>query len=122
MKAYGIGPGNLIHFSDLIFKKQVSPGLNVDDGFFPFRNVRVYKTTSHDDDVEREGLFYCSEPGCQMVFKAFSELQSQLDVGGQSNVEKPGKFTVYDKLRRDWASKFQSVMDTRATGRHASRS
>ena len=118
-KAYGIGPGNLIHFSDLICKKQVSPGLNVHDGFFPFQNVRVYKTTSHDDDIEHEGLFYCSQPGCQMVFKAFSELQSHLDVGDHSNVEKPKKFTVYDKLRRDWPSNFQSV-DTRATGRDAS--
>ena len=118
-KAYVTGPGNLIHFSDLICKKQVSLGLNVHDGFFPFRNIRVYETTSHDDDVKHEGLFYCSESGCQMVFKAFSELQSHLDVGDHSNVEKPGKFTVYDKLRRDWASKFQSV-DTRATGRDAS--
>ena len=67
-KAYVTGPGNLIHFSDLICKKQVSPGLNVHDGFFPFRNVWVYKTTSHDDDVEHEGLFYCSEPGCQIVW------------------------------------------------------
>ena len=43
-----------------------------------------------------------------MVFKAFSELQNHLDVGDHSNVEKPGK-SVYDKLRREWATKFQTV-------------
>ena len=54
--------------------------------------------------------------GCQMVFS--SEVQSHLDVGDHSNAEEPGKFTVYDKLRRDWRSKFQSV-DTRASGHDA---
>jgi hypothetical protein len=108
-RAYRIGSGKLIKFSNFISQQQASPGLNVYEGFFPFRNIRVYKTTSQDDDVEHEGLFYCSEPGCQMVFKAFSELQNHLDVGDHSNAEKLGKFTVYDKLRREWAAKFQTV-------------
>ena len=108
-RAYRIGSGKLIKFSNLISKQQVSPSLDVYEGFFPFRNIRVYKTTKDDEDVEHEGLFYCSEPGCQMVFKAFSELQNHLDVGDHSNVEKPGKLTAYDKLWREWATKFQTV-------------
>ena len=107
-RAYRIGSGKLIKFSNIISRQQVSPSLDVHEGFFPFRNIRVYKTTK-DDDVEHEGLFYCSEPGCQMVFKAFSELQNHLDVGDHSNVEKPGKSTVCDKLQREWATKFQTV-------------
>jgi hypothetical protein len=93
----------------------------VHERFFPLQNTRVYKTTSQDDDVEHEGLFYCSEPGCQMVLKAFSELQNHLDVGDHSNGEKLGKFTVYDKLRREWAAKFQTV-DMAATDASSSNS
>ena len=107
-RAYRVGSGKLIKFSNVISKKQVSHSLDVLGEFFPFRNIRIYKTTK-DHDVEHEGLFYCSEPGCQMVFKAFNELQNHLDVGDHSNVEKPGKSTVYDKLRREWATKFQTV-------------
>ena len=107
-RAHRVGSGKLIKFSNVISKQQVSPSLDVHEGFFPFRNIRIYKTTKNDD-VEHEGLFYCSEPGCQMVFKAFSELQNHLDVGDHSNVEKAGKSTVYDKLRREWATKFKTV-------------
>lgn len=113
-RVYGIGPGKIMQFSDLISEQQVPTGLNVHEGLFPFQDIRVYKTSSQDNDAEHEGLFYCSEPGCQMVFKAFSELQNQVDVGGHSNAEMNSRYTLYDKLRRYWAYKFLTV-DMRAT-------
>ena len=42
-KAYGIGPRNLIHFNDLICKKQVSLGLNVHADSFHFKMYESIK-------------------------------------------------------------------------------
>ena len=80
-RAYGIGPGKLIQFKDLISKKQVSPCLNIHEDFLPFKSARTYKTNTNENEAQQEGLFHCSEPGCNMVFKSFSKLESHLDVG-----------------------------------------
>ena len=49
-----------------------------------------------------------SEPGCNMGFKKFSELENHLDAGEHSQVRRNSDM-VYDKLRRDWARKFHAV-------------
>ena len=77
------------------------------------KEVRTHKTTSSDDE-QSSGLFFCSQPGCKMVFKKFSELESHLDVGEHRQVRTVSE-TVYDKLRRDWAEKFLTVKEE--TGR-----
>jgi len=60
------------------------------------------------DDEQSSGLFFCFEPGCQMVFKKFSEFKSHLGVGEHRYV-RGGSETVYGKLRRNWAEKFLTV-------------
>ena len=102
-----IGKGKVIPYQDIIVKPQGPTNLVVDVQFFSVKEVRIHKTTSSDDE-QSSGLFFCSEPGCQLVFKKFSELESHLDVGEHCQVHKASE-TVYNKLRRDWAEKCLTV-------------
>ena len=47
---------------------------------FSVNEARIHKASSSDED-QSSGLFLFSEPGCQMVFKKFSDLESHLHVG-----------------------------------------
>ena len=68
----------------------------------------IRERQSNNENEQRNGLFSCSEPGCNMVFKKFSELENHLDVGEHSQVRRNSD-TVYDKLRRDWADKDEEI-------------
>ena len=114
-RAYGVGKGKVIPYQDIIVKPQGPTDLVVDLDFFSVKETRFRKATSSDDE-QSSGLFFCSEPGCQMVFKKFSELESHLDVG-EHRQERGGSESVYDKLRRDWAAKFLTVDNNEETGR-----
>ena len=61
--------------------------------FFSVKEARIHKATSSDEE-QSSGLFLCSEPGFQMVFKKFSDLESHLDVG-EHRQERRGSETVY---------------------------
>ena len=78
------------------------------ENFFPLKEARVYKRETKNENEQSSGLFSCSEPGCNMVFKKFSELENHLDVGEHSQVRRNSD-TVYDKLRRDLVEKFRTV-------------
>ena len=114
-RAYGVGKGKVIPYKDIIVKPQGPTDLVVDLDFFSVKETRFHKATSSDDE-QSSGLFFCSEPGCQMVFKKFSELESHLDVG-EHRQERGGSETVYDKLRRDWAERFLTFDNNEETGR-----
>lgn len=114
-KAHGVGQGRLIPYQDIVVKPQDPTGLVVDVDFFPLKEARLHKTTASDSE-QSSGIFPCSEPGCQMVFKKFSELESHLDIGEHSQLHRDSD-TVYDKLRRDWAAKFLTVDNDEETSR-----
>ena len=78
------------------------------ENFFPLIEVRVYKRETNSENKQCNGLFSCSEPGCNVVFKKFSELENHLDADEHSQVYRNSD-TVYDKLRRDWEEKFRTV-------------
>ena len=61
--------------------------------FFQSRRLESIRATSSDEE-QSSGLFLCSEPGCQMVFKKFSDLESHLD-DGEHRQERRGSETVY---------------------------
>ena len=107
-RAYGVGLGRFIPYREVITEPQGSTGLIVHENFFPFKEARVYKRETNSENEQSNGLFSCSEPGCNMVFKKFSELENHLDVGEHSQVRRNSD-KVYDKLRRDWAEKFHTV-------------
>ena len=60
--------------------------------FFLVKEARIHKATSSDEE-QSSGLLLCSEPGCQMMFKKFSDLESHLDVG-EHRRERRGSETV----------------------------
>ena len=93
---------------EVITEPQGPTDLIVHENFFPLKEARVYKRETNSENEQCNGLFSCSEPGCNMVFKKFSELENHLDVGEHSQVRRNSD-TVYDKLRRDWAEKFRTV-------------
>ena len=102
-----MGKGIIIPYEGIIVKHQGPTDLVVDVDFFSVKEARIHKATSGDEE-QSSGLFLCSEPTCQMVFKKFSDLESHLDVG-EHRQERKGSKTVYDKLRRGWAEKFHTV-------------
>ena len=74
--AYGVGKGKAIPYQDIIVKPQGPTDLVVDVDFFAVKETLFHKATSSDDDEQSSDLFFCSEPGCQMVFMKLSELES----------------------------------------------
>ena len=107
-RAYGIGQGRLIPYQDFIVKPQGPTGLVVNENFFPLKAARLHKTTTNSDGGKSNGLFAGSEPGCNMVFKKCSELESHLDIGEHCHIRRNFD-TAYDRLKRDWVEKFLSV-------------
>ena len=54
-------------------------------------------------------LFECSAPGCTEAFDSFSDFQIHLELHldiGQHNNKQPPSESVYDRVRRDYAAKF----------------
>lgn len=107
-KAYDIGPGKLISWSDL---KVQCPGLitikEVDErGFFAVTPRRM-KVPSLESD-EKQVLFECKEPGCSSVFATFDELQDHTHFGEHGLNVRPQE-GIYDHLRRQWAFKFSTL-------------
>ena len=92
-RADGVGKGIVIPYQDIIVKPQGATDLVIDVRFFSVKEARIHKATSSDEE-QSSGLFLCSEPGCQMVFKKFSDLESHLDVG-EHRRERRGSETVY---------------------------
>ena len=74
-RAYGVGKGKVIPYQDIIVNPHDPTDLVVNEDFFKVKEARTHKATSSDDE-QSSSLFICSEPGCQMVFNKFSELES----------------------------------------------
>lgn len=56
-------------------------------------------------------MFECSEPRYVKSFKAFSELESHLDIRDHCVKDKRQSETLYDKLRRDWVKMFTTAVN-----------
>ena len=111
-KAYEIGPGKLIPWSQLnvqgqglIYVNEVS-----EQGFFAVTPRRMKLSVGEIQDSEKEAaLFECKEPGCSYVFTTFEELQDHIHFGGHVSSLRENHESVYDRLRRDWALKFSTM-------------
>ena len=89
----GVGKGIVIPYQDTIVKPQGPTDLVVYVHFFSVKEARIHKATSSTEE-QSSGLFLCSEPGRQMFFKKFSDLESHLDAG-EHRQERRGSETVY---------------------------
>ena len=112
-KSYGIGPGKLNPYDSLFKRHQSSTDLVDVKDVFSFKDSRLYKS-ARASGAEKDGVFLCPESGCQMIFEKFSDLEAQLDVVDHT----PGKLkmeSTFDKLRREWAQKFSTVDQVKAS-------
>ena len=89
-----MGKGIVIPYQDTIVKPQGPTDLVVYVHFFSDKEARIHKATPSAEE-QSSGLFLCSEPGCQMVFKKFSDLESHLSDVGEHRQERRGSETVY---------------------------
>ena len=101
-KAYEIGPGKLIPWSQLnvqgqglIYVNEVS-----EQGFFAVTPRRMRLSVGEIQDSEKEAAY---------VFTTFEELQDHIHFGGHVSSLRENHESVYDRLRRDWALKFSTM-------------
>jgi len=89
-KAYGVGPGKLIPWSEVFIKKQGPTLLReiADRGFFPVvpRVIKQHPKVSTDSENE-EAVFHCEEPGCMSEFSTFGKLQDHIHFGQHGKSE-----------------------------------
>ncbi|KAK3715349.1 hypothetical protein QZH41_010171, partial [Actinostola sp. cb2023] len=113
-KAYNIGTGNLIPWSELNIQGQCPITLDELDGqgfnTVPSRNLKFQVPSSAEkDEVEEENtLFQCKEAGCSYAFNKFEDLEDHICIG-EHDMETNNQDNLYDQLRREWALKFSTV-------------
>ena len=87
-RAYVVGLGRFISYREVITESQGPTDLIVHENFFTLKEAGVYKRETNSENEQCNGLFSCSESGCNMVFKKFSELENHLDLGEHSQVRR----------------------------------
>ena len=88
-KAYEIGPGKLIPWSQLNVQGQGPIHVNEvsEQGFFAVMPRRMKLSMCEIQDSEKESaLFECKEPGCSYVFTTFEERQDHIHFRGHVRV------------------------------------
>ena len=107
-KAYGIGKGKKFFDKEIFKKRQSATQLHTDKSFTEIRELRKSKSTCEVKTPEEEdGLYFCPEPNCNYTFTSIRDLEHHMDVGAHSRfVENE---TIYDTLRREWASKYTTI-------------
>lgn len=103
-KAYNVGPGRLLSYSDLIVEKQGDTGLKVIQPFGPRTKQRGTVSESTRPNTE---IFSCSETGCVLTFKTEKEAEAHMDSG--KHVRKLEAESLYDSIRKKWAEKITGV-------------
>ncbi|KAL9961193.1 hypothetical protein ACROYT_G030093 [Oculina patagonica] len=126
-RAYGIGPGKLLSFDDVITEQQGKTGPIVQESgdFFTKKEARQLdiknpERMDTEESTEEGQLFECSEPGCEKLFKSFCELEIHAEIGSHGN--KPMTESCYDRIRREWAERFSTVDPVHSDGSTSSRS
>ena len=96
-KAYDIGPGRQILYSDLGVTSQGDTGLRV---------IRPFGQASHRGSVGESvrhqfEIYSCQETGCVLTFKTQAEADNHMDTG-KHRLEVDCE-SMYDRVRRKWA-------------------
>ena len=109
LKAYGVGVGKLIPWSQLIRRTQGPTSIKEvhNHEFYPLAS-RAIKTTPSDDEGARDNsLFMCPESCCSSKFSTAEELQDHIHFGEHDMKVSPE--SMYDRLKGDWTVKFLSI-------------
>lgn len=116
-KAYGIGSGKVVTWSELNVQNQSGVPLSVldDQGFFSMqpRPMKLSQDmpNSHTDSTDEEILLECKEPCCSLSFTTLGELQDHMNFGQHNTEILKNQESLYDQLRRQWAFKFSTLSD-----------
>ena len=113
-KAYEIGFGKSITWSNIIVDDQAPKPLKETEncGFYPATPRKINQDkpqsgASRADDSDDEAMFPCNEPGCSSEFSTYGELEDHMQLGQHGTKE--SQESVYDRLRRQWISKFSAL-------------
>ena len=109
-KAYSVGQGKTVNYTDIVRKPQGPTSIVVRDkqNFF---DISVKKRLNSKQSVtvsEASTLFPCPQEGCSSSFQSFESLQCHLNYGQHEN--KTSQESVYGHLRRDWVAKFTTLL------------
>ena len=109
MKAYGVGVGKLIPWSQLIRRTQGPTSIKEvhNHEFYPLASRAIKATPSDDEGARDNSLFMCPESCCSREFSTAEELQDHIHFGEHDMKVSPE--SMYDRLKRDWAAKFLSI-------------
>ena len=108
-KAYSVGPGKKVHYNDIIRTPQGPTSMEIKDGqnFFT-TDLNTCLKSKQSTQSHPSGLFPCPQEGCTQSFQRFDALKRHLDCGDHGNEIHQESF--YDQLRRDWASRFSTLL------------
>ena len=112
-KAYGIGDGKLIK-NDFLFSSHLerSSLLEVVEGqqFFENNSIRELQIKNKNaQQVPSDMMYECTQPGCKQTFDSLNQLEVHLDLGSHQHDTQEESESLYDTIRRDWASKFGNI-------------
>ena len=114
-RGYNIGPRKHIPHQTIYTKHQKDTGLIIKgQDFFEIKNPRQLKLTDGQSsntapDIVDGCLFECPESGCRKSFPSVSEVELHLDLGNHEKLLLQENF--YDTLHRDWAARYNSVIN-----------
>ena len=96
-KAYNIGPGRFIFYSDLGAAPQGATGLRVIQPFgYATQRGRVGECVRQKSEI-----YSCQEIGCVLTFKTQSEADEHMNTG--KHLFEVDCESMYDRVRRKWA-------------------
>ncbi|CAB3989167.1 uncharacterized protein LOC110246724 [Paramuricea clavata] len=112
-KAFGIGPGKIIPWHAIYIHHQSPTELTIDGKkeFF-LTTAKVVKSSANtkpdeqpNKDNEDVLLFECQEVGCEQSFENLNDLEVHISLEKHNTT----KENIYDSLRREWVSQFNSI-------------
>lgn len=113
-KAYDIGAGKLVLWSDLDVQVPGAITLKPATNQLQFwdvqpRCVKLQGKTNQSVKLDTEtALFECNQAGCSHSFDNYDALQDHINFGNHDPIS-TNQESVYDKLRREWVRKFSAM-------------
>lgn len=116
-KAYGIGKGKKLPDKSIYISHQEKTQLRVTIDFpvvNQTRQAKLQRKGNNEDssNVDSDGVFDCTEPGCNHVFKTFESFQLHMDFGQHNRFI--NNESAYAALKKEWAKQFTTVSSRNA--------
>ena len=87
--------------------------LEVVEGQHVFENNSIHELQIKDKNAQQVPsdmmMYECPQPGCKQAFDSLNQLEVHLDLGSHQHDTQEESESLYDTIRRDWASKFGNI-------------